>query len=305
MSIRSIRRVKIPDTRLDIASSNFIELKKGDLQWQNDADVKNCYLCEKKFTMFTRKHHCRNCGKIICDDCSKDYTSKRDGSYYDRVCKLCYNCVLNLDGKNSDDCENYMKEASLHDDSVKQFIAEDFSINGAKVTKGSILTIIRDPNNPALKTIFKARVDDLEGISPNTTNVSHEKDDGGIKLTITQIVGGNTFSLKEGNKVYLVNLPEGSDYLRDDSPSRIIIKSTSTDDDRSYSSREGFAIVTDVDVGAEDYVTSGGYKHRKNKSKRKNKRSVRRLMSKRFNMRRKNKNKKVTKRMRKSRRARR
>ena len=44
----------------------------------------------------------------------------------------------------------------------------------------------------------------------------------------------------------------------------------------------------------------GGYKHRKNKSKRKNKRSVRRRMSKRSNMRRKNK--KNTKRLRKSRR---
>ena len=293
------RSITIPEIRLNIYSK-FNALKKGDKEWQNDAHVKNCYLCGKKFGMFTRKHHCRNCGKIICDDCSEYYTSKRDSSYYDRVCKLCYNCVLNLDGgKESEDCKKYMEDANLVE---KQFIAEDFSIDGAPVRKGSILTITGNPTNPTLKTIFKARVDDLKGISLKTTYLSNEEDDGGIKLTITEIVEGNTFALIVGKKVYLVNLPEGSDYLRDNYPSRIIIKSTYTDEDRSYSSGEGIALVTDVSVGAEDYVTTGGYKHRKNKSKRKNKRSVRRRMSKRSNMRRKNKNKKVTKRMRKSRR---
>jgi len=298
MSISSIRRVKIPENnRVDPESNVFIALKKGNPQWQNDADVKNCYLCGKEFGMFTRKHHCRNCGKIICSSCSEEYTSKRGSSYYDIVCKLCYNCVLNLDGKESDDCTNYMEGADLVDDSVKQFIADDFSIDRNPVTKGSILTIIRDPRNPTLKTIFKARVDDLVNISPDTTTFSHEKNDGGIKLTITEIVEGNEFDLKVGNKVYLVNLAEGSEYLRDDSPSRILIKSTFTDEDRSYPSSEGFAIVTGVGVGAQGPFTGGGYKHRKNK------RSVKRRMSnKRSNIRRKNK--KVTKRLRKSRRRR-
>ena len=170
---------------------------------------------------------------------------------------------------------------------------------GAKVTKGSILTITCSPNEPTLKTIFKARVDGLENISnpATTTTFSDEQYDGGIKLTITEILEANREDFKEGNKVYLVNLPEGSDFLHDDSPSRIIIKSTNYKlPDKPYSSVHGIALVTNVGVGAED-VTSGGYKHRKNK------RSVRRRRtSKRSNIRRKNKNKKVTKRMRKSRR---
>ena len=90
-------------------------------------------------------------------------------------------------------------------------------------------------------------------------------------------------------------------------PSRILVKKTTKNNDgTSKSLGKGFAIVTDVSyekIGGEiEDDASGGYKHRKNKSKRKNKRSLRRHMSKRSNMRRKNKNKKVTKRMRKSRR---
>ena len=104
------RRITIPESRLDQATNNLDELRKGYVGWQSDEQVKNCYLCEKKFTMFNRKHHCRNCGKIICGSCSEKYECGKRGSTYPvRVCKLCYNCVLNSEGKESNDCKKYMK----------------------------------------------------------------------------------------------------------------------------------------------------------------------------------------------------
>jgi hypothetical protein len=27
--------------------------------------------CLKSFGVFTRRHHCRTCGRIFCDDCTK------------------------------------------------------------------------------------------------------------------------------------------------------------------------------------------------------------------------------------------
>jgi hypothetical protein len=39
--------------------------------WQKDSEVRTCQFCHKTFGVFTRKHHCRQCGGIFCDKCSK------------------------------------------------------------------------------------------------------------------------------------------------------------------------------------------------------------------------------------------
>ena len=31
-----------------------------------------CHCCAKEFSLFIRKHHCRNCGVTVCELCSKD-----------------------------------------------------------------------------------------------------------------------------------------------------------------------------------------------------------------------------------------
>ena len=39
-------------------------------KWQPDEDVTNCPICGVTFTFFTRKHHCRKCGSVVCNSCS-------------------------------------------------------------------------------------------------------------------------------------------------------------------------------------------------------------------------------------------
>ena len=38
--------------------------------WVEDDAVTKCYQCGVDFGFFTRKHHCRNCGRIFCYNCS-------------------------------------------------------------------------------------------------------------------------------------------------------------------------------------------------------------------------------------------
>lgn len=38
--------------------------------WEHDGDAVQCRGCNRKFTFFLRKHHCRRCGRIYCDGCS-------------------------------------------------------------------------------------------------------------------------------------------------------------------------------------------------------------------------------------------
>jgi tetratricopeptide (TPR) repeat protein len=39
--------------------------------WQPDKTASSCTLCSSNFTFFHHRHHCRSCGKIFCDKCSK------------------------------------------------------------------------------------------------------------------------------------------------------------------------------------------------------------------------------------------
>ncbi|KAI8319398.1 hypothetical protein GQ54DRAFT_299373 [Martensiomyces pterosporus] len=39
--------------------------------WDPDESSEVCYICFREFTLFLRKHHCRACGKIVCNACSR------------------------------------------------------------------------------------------------------------------------------------------------------------------------------------------------------------------------------------------
>ncbi|PHH63021.1 hypothetical protein CDD81_6352 [Ophiocordyceps australis] len=39
-------------------------------RWQQDAEVTYCPICQTQFSIFVRKHHCRKCGRVVCNSCS-------------------------------------------------------------------------------------------------------------------------------------------------------------------------------------------------------------------------------------------
>jgi hypothetical protein len=53
----------------------------GDPRWQ--PDTSHCSRCRKEFGLFLWPHHCRLCGKVVCDDCSKGRLQEQ------RVCDHC------------------------------------------------------------------------------------------------------------------------------------------------------------------------------------------------------------------------
>lgn len=59
--------------------------------WVPDSDAPSCMLCDVKFTVLKRRHHCRACGKVLCNKCcNMKYKLEYQGNIDSRVCVSCY-----------------------------------------------------------------------------------------------------------------------------------------------------------------------------------------------------------------------
>lgn len=70
-------------------------------KWLDDASSNECVSCSASFNFYTRKHHCRCCGRIFCANCVNNYidvprdisllyTNKNNSDTVSRVCKRCH-----------------------------------------------------------------------------------------------------------------------------------------------------------------------------------------------------------------------
>lgn len=60
--------------------------------WVPDTDASVCMHCKKtQFTFIQRRHHCRNCGAVVCAGCSaKKFLLPQQSTKALRVCDACY-----------------------------------------------------------------------------------------------------------------------------------------------------------------------------------------------------------------------
>ncbi|GMF41848.1 unnamed protein product [Phytophthora fragariaefolia] len=98
---RSSRAVALP--RLDVIQHT---------SWVNDEDRFSCHICNKRFNMFKRKHHCRACGEVICNSCSLYHRIQS------RSMRVCVSCVAfhSLDSPTSAGSSGFLRAdgGSMH-----------------------------------------------------------------------------------------------------------------------------------------------------------------------------------------------
>src|SRR5437016_5019869 len=61
---------------LDCAASVAM-LNKNNV-WVNDSMVSYCHNCKIEFGFIIRKHHCRYCGNIFCNNCTNQFIAIPD-----------------------------------------------------------------------------------------------------------------------------------------------------------------------------------------------------------------------------------
>jgi len=61
-------------------------------EWVPDKEAPDCHLCACQFNVFKRRHHCRACGEVFCDDCSTNRITLPRLNYTSevRVCNRCW-----------------------------------------------------------------------------------------------------------------------------------------------------------------------------------------------------------------------
>ena len=72
------------------------EGKVGDAApvWIPDQRVTMCQSCSTEFSLVSRRHHCRGCGKVVCAQCSASKAPLRYRQFEpSRVCDTCYDAV--------------------------------------------------------------------------------------------------------------------------------------------------------------------------------------------------------------------
>src|SRR5689334_6982004 len=79
-----------------------LEMSSSPLSyWQPDSSSSTCNLCSSSFSLITnRKHHCRYCGYLVCNECSLNFNDILKLNLY--KVRICDKCVDKVEMENTE-----------------------------------------------------------------------------------------------------------------------------------------------------------------------------------------------------------
>lgn len=117
--------------------------------WEPDTASATCRLCNRKWGVFNyRRHHCRNCGKLVCFKCSKERM------YLKITCKtpvrVCDKCVQNIRSKERPKLDQE-DNVDYEEDDVEDLASDCISVisdGKCKATERPFRNTLSDKNRP-------------------------------------------------------------------------------------------------------------------------------------------------------------
>lgn len=99
------RGIKFPEKLTLSNSPTAMFDSKTPADWI-DSDA--CMICSKKFSLLNRKHHCRSCGGVFCQEHSSNNIALPDMGIYESV-RVCDSCFEDYDLKRHDESKKSKK----------------------------------------------------------------------------------------------------------------------------------------------------------------------------------------------------
>jgi hypothetical protein len=78
----------------------IVPLTRLSPTWVNDLAAPLCHACRKSFSFWTRRHHCRSCGVVVCGSCS----SRRLPCVGGGRARVCNDCAVAVDEPMPSEC---------------------------------------------------------------------------------------------------------------------------------------------------------------------------------------------------------
>jgi hypothetical protein len=69
----------------------------NEIEWMDDADSPCCLICENNWNLKRRRHHCRNCGRLVCKDCSNQKVKLEETDTEAK--RVCDDCLVTIEEK--------------------------------------------------------------------------------------------------------------------------------------------------------------------------------------------------------------
>ncbi|XP_070185659.1 RUN and FYVE domain-containing protein 2-like [Littorina saxatilis] len=85
----------LSESKLKMEDLKEAQQQTKEFQWASDETAPHCKQCTKEFSISRRKHHCRHCGDIYCNECSDNKMPLPSSSKPVRVCDACHTQLLN------------------------------------------------------------------------------------------------------------------------------------------------------------------------------------------------------------------
>ncbi|CUS23328.1 LAQU0S09e02300g1_1 [Lachancea quebecensis] len=174
LEARGVEFPSNPSRHSELAAAMFDSKTPAD--W---IDSDTCMICSNKFSLLNRRHHCRSCGGIFCQEHSSRFIPLPDLGIYDNV-RVCDNCFDDYETKKQSDKKRkkkkrgHSKSGSVRDQEEEELKkAIELSLKEAR-SEDTFVPVVPVPKLPSHQTIDEEEDEDLKAAIAASLRESEE-----------------------------------------------------------------------------------------------------------------------------------
>ncbi|KAM3165500.1 Vacuolar protein sorting-associated protein 27 [Lachancea thermotolerans] len=163
-----------PSRHSELAAAMFDSKTPAD--W---IDSDTCMICSNKFSLLNRRHHCRSCGGIFCQEHSSHFIPLPDLGIYDNV-RVCDNCFDDYETKKQSDKKRkkkkkgHGKSSSVRDQEEEELKkAIELSLRDAR-SEDTFVPVVPVQKAPSPQAIDEEEDEDLKAAIAASLRESEE-----------------------------------------------------------------------------------------------------------------------------------